>query len=449
MEQQPSPGARRQDDVSVALSAAIDAAQAAPWWRSSDADVRAAVVSLDQQAARLDAARARLLAEADGRDVGSASGAATTAAWLAGVTGSRPEQAARRVTVSVALQGALAATGAALAAGAITFDHAVVVHDTVRRLGDAVDPTTADEVEACLLRSAADHDEDGARVPGLDPRRLARLGRAVRHRLDPDAGERLARAEDAAEALRCLTCVETDDGMWWLRGVLDGKAGAELRSALDARNAPRPAGEDGSTDLRPRSRRDADALVTIVDEWRASAPSGAAARPALVVTATAETLAAAPGTAGVEPATTTGGLVLSAATAQVLGCDAAVTPALLAPDGAPLDVGRTRYTFPDRVRAAVLLRDGHACTRCGRADLPLQLHHLRTWAAGGPTSECNGTAVCPPCHRSVHRQGWTGELAGTRVIWHPPGRSPPHLPPGAWRPALTELVSRWLSRRAA
>jgi hypothetical protein len=164
---------------------------------------------------------------------------------------------------------------------------------------------------------------------------------------------------------------------------------------------------------------------------------------------TTQTLTAAPGTPGVEPATTYGGLTLSAATAQVLACDAAVTPVLLTPDGTPLDAGRTRYTFPDRIRAAVLTRDGHACSRCRRADLPLHLHHLHPWTAGGPTSERNGTAVCPPCHRTIHRHGWTGELTGTTITWHPPDRTPPHLPPGAWAPALRELVNRWLTRRAA
>lgn len=105
-----------------------------------------------------------------------------------------------------------------------------------------------------------------------------------------------------------------------------------------------------------------------------------------------------------------------------------IVPVLLAPDGTPLDLGRTRYTFPDRIRAAILARDT-VCTKCGRAGGWLQIHHLDTYSSGGATSERNGVAVCPPCHRRIHRHDWRGELHGTSVVWHPPDRGPAHPPP--------------------
>ncbi len=494
-------GDGRRPDATVAVAAAVTSVLTAPWWQVDDAGIRSAVVELDRQAARLDAARARLLAEADERGVGGASGAPSTSDWLAATTGERPERARARLVLSRALQGVMAPTGAALAAGTLTWDHAEVVRRNLSRLPADVDSATRDEAQAFLVEHACERsDAGGTCTPGLDPRRLARLGDALRHRLDPDAGERLARDEDAAVSLRTLTCVETDDGTWVLHGCLDPVLGATLRTALDARNAPRPAGPEGRIDTRPRRQRDADALATVLDEWAAdglmpqehrdtegggagttgdtgrtgdtgireddrssertrlpgrdrdlSLPKaarrgpGLASRPTLVVTASAETLTVAPGTPGVDPARCRG-LVLSAATAQVLACDARVVPVLLAPDGTPLDVGRARYTFPAAVRAAVLVRDDHACSRCHRRDLPLQVHHLQAFSRGGPTSERNGTAVCPPCHRVVHRHGWRGEVLGDQVVWHPPDRTPAHLPPPPWRPALAALVERWLDR---
>lgn len=79
------------------VTAAVDAALAAAWWQLGEAGVRDAVVELERQAARFDAARLRLLAEAETRDVGAASGALDTAAWLTHATGCHPRTAPGRI----------------------------------------------------------------------------------------------------------------------------------------------------------------------------------------------------------------------------------------------------------------------------------------------------------------------------------------------------------------
>ena len=63
----------------IALTDAVSGVLVAGWWRASDAEVRGAVVELERKASRLEAARLRLLAEADARRVGQVVGAASTA----------------------------------------------------------------------------------------------------------------------------------------------------------------------------------------------------------------------------------------------------------------------------------------------------------------------------------------------------------------------------------
>ncbi len=53
--------------------------------------------------------------------------------------------------------------------------------------------------------------------------------------------------------------------------------------------------------------------------------------------------------------------------------------------------------------AAVLERDSHACTACGRPDR-LQAHHVRPWA-DAPDARYdvdNGTTLCTDCHAEQH-----------------------------------------------
>jgi len=422
-------------DAVPALSAAVDALLAAPWWQCSDGAVQARVVELERQAARLEAARLRLLAEAHERRAGDGPGAVSTAAWLAAEAGMRPERAAERVALAEALGGPLAVTGAALAAGDLSLDHAGVVRRVMTGLDPRVDAEARAGAERLLVEQAA----------ALDPGQLAKAGRHLRARLREDADQRLARDEDVAVVRSEVRCTQDDDGLWHLTGTLDPVAGAQVAAALDALSAPLPAG-GGAPDRRSAAQRRAAALVQLADAWLAGQAGSAASRPRLVVTVPAATVLD-PAQPGAAPDTLTGGHPASVATVQQLACDAEVVPVLIGADGAPLDVGRTVYAFPDRIRTAVLVRDG-GCTfpGCGRPTSWCQVHHLVAYGAGGATSERNGTALCGFHHRLVHRRGWRGELVVAQVVWHPPDRAAPLVPPPPWAPALERLVERWRAR---
>ena len=56
----------------------------------------------------------------------------------------------------------------------------------------------------------------------------------------------------------------------------------------------------------------------------------------------------------------------------------------------------------ERVRRAILERDGYRCARCGRA-ARLAVHHVRPLSEGGdPYNPENLETVCPACHAEAH-----------------------------------------------
>jgi hypothetical protein len=62
-----------------------------------------------------------------------------------------------------------------------------------------------------------------------------------------------------------------------------------------------------------------------------------------------------------------------------------------------------RKAIPPKTRAAVLLRDGHKCTRCGATE-DLHLHHLVLVSEGGDNEADNLVTLCRGCHADVHRE---------------------------------------------
>ncbi len=53
------------------------------------------------------------------------------------------------------------------------------------------------------------------------------------------------------------------------------------------------------------------------------------------------------------------------------------------------------------VRATVLARDHHRCTRCGTTE-QLEVHHLVPVAEGGTVDLDRLTVLCSPCHHAQH-----------------------------------------------
>jgi hypothetical protein len=348
----------------------------------------------------------RLIAEADARGVAGQLGAPSTAALLRERLRIRPGEAASRVRLAGDWQ--LAATRAALSAGQITVGHARVVEQTVSRLPDEV----REDAETVLLREAAT----------FDPGQLHRLGRHIRHVVDPDA---LAREEQTAVSRRDLSLSDRGDGTDEVRIIFEHEASAKLLSALDPLAAPHPA-EDGARDPRPAGRRRADALVELLDRFLdgGDLPSGRGARPHVQITAGLDTLLRLP---HAPAADTTWGGPVSAETLRRIACDCQVSFVLLDGRGVPLDVGREHRTVTPGMWTALLARDrGCVFPGCSRPSEWCAAHHVRHWSDGGVTALGNLALLCGHHHRTVHHDGWTIRFSADG---HPELIPPPWVDP--------------------
>ena len=82
----------------------------------------------------------------------------------------------------------------------------------------------------------------------------------------------------------------------------------------------------------------------------------------------------------------------------------------IAGTGAPLDVGRTVYAFPDRTPRAIRARDEH-CTFPGCTNTRfVDGHHVEHWADGGETRMENLVLLCRHHHRLIHEGGFGVEM---------------------------------------
>lgn len=260
----------------------------------------------------------------------------------------------------------------------------------------------------------------------------------------------------------------------------DGEAFTRAMSAAVDEHAPVVEGE-----VEPLERRRAAALVGMCSEWLASPDTGEGAVPRIVVeldVAAFGALAASapdPGGCGAsEPASrsetrtgpaseqdatdgagsgrvpgvpagtwsstpalpvppgwrwpvrTTSGLRLSLEALERIVDDAAIRWAARLPDGASLDLGRSRREPNRALRRALRGRDRHCRFPGCPAERGLQAHHIIWWSRGGTTDLQNLVLMCSKHHHAVHDRRWicTG-TADSLVFERPDGRAAPVVSP--------------------
>jgi hypothetical protein len=92
-------------------------------------------------------------------------------------------------------------------------------------------------------------------------------------------------------------------------------------------------------------------------------------------------------------------------------------------DGAPLEIGRTRYRLTTALRQWLRLRDGRCpFPGCNNPSLDNDADHLLAWADGGTTGITNLAQPCRKHHRLKHSSAWTPTEASKD---HPPGWTSP------------------------
>jgi hypothetical protein len=93
-------------------------------------------------------------------------------------------------------------------------------------------------------------------------------------------------------------------------------------------------------------------------------------------------------------------------------------------DGAPLEIGRTRYRLPETIKKWIRMRDGK-CTfpGCNNRTTDNDTDHLTAWENGGQTDVRNLGQLCPKHHRlNTPAPGYQPPQQPTS---HPAGPHPP------------------------
>ncbi|MDO3399703.1 DUF222 domain-containing protein [Mycolicibacterium neoaurum] len=229
-------------------------------------------------------------------------------------------------------------------------------------------------------------------------------------------------AEDTA--LNEMTLVQNAEGRFEATLDLDVGTGEELCAALDPLCRPVPL-PDGSPDPRPISARRAEAIGLVLRTYLSQSrrPMSGGVLPHVTLIRPVAT-----GVSDDESVDRLGfGGAVSAATAELIGCDATLTSVIVDSCGVPLDVGRAERLFTPAIRKALAVRDG-GCAHpgCGRPVSWCDAHHIHPWSAGGATSVDNGVLLCRLHHSLIHHGGWQVYLGRDRHPWF----IPPHTPGG-------------------
>lgn len=299
--------------------------------------------------------------------------------------------------------------------GAMSVEHADAVVSGVThvatRLGDEFD----DEHRESTLSELLAQSNSGA-VPQEITAHARAIGNALAHSGDsgdePDDRAR-PRPVPAGEDRRInsFTASKEPGGRVIVHGDLDLVTGEKLFTALDAYAACRPE-PDGGRDARSTELRQADGFAAILD---VAALAGSGPDAALIGAPRTTLLLTVPASnpdlsrlAHVGPVT--------AQTAAILACDAAITRVVVDDASAPVSVSEEKRFFSGRQRKALIVRD-RGCVKCGAAASRCEGHHIVFWSNGGTTTIDNGCLLCSACHTAVHNDGWEIIMGHDRHPW--------------------------------
>ncbi len=349
----------------------------------ADDTLSEAVLALQRQRGRFEAAEARVLDRWDGQRCWQPSGAKTGAAWLAWKT-HVPMQVARQRLRHARKVRDLPAVAEAWAAGEIDRAH-------VTTLLGARSPRTAasfDEHGHKLLL-------DWARTVGFVSFKSACDRWALI--VDPDGAEQGAEEDRSA---REVQLAQTFGGMWFGKMTLDPVSGEIVHTTLQAieremfeadwaeakdRLGRRPTVLDL---CRTPGQRRADALVEMATRARTAPADGRRPAPLFTVVVGYDTLQG----SVLELFNRT---VITPGTAARHLTDADVERIVFGDKGRVLDVGRRRRFFRGALRRAIEVRD-RTCFHpsCDEVPQRFEVDHIHDVSKGGETTQENGAGGC-------------------------------------------------------
>ncbi|WP_078113472.1 HNH endonuclease signature motif containing protein [Gordonia sp. IITR100] len=266
-------------------------------------------------------------------------------------------------------------------------------------------------------------------LSGATPTQVLKHARAIANALADASDTGVPAADDPS--LNSVNAHTTDDGRVEIRADLTQIVGEKFLAMIDERSCPRPE-PDGAEDRRNAEQRRADAFELILDQAAIGATLDTVGSPRTQLMLTI------PAT-GVDPASLPWTGSVSQATAKQVSCDASLTEIVLNGEGVPLQMGHTHRLYPAHLRKAIIVRDA-CCIKCGAPPSHTQVHHIKSWADGGPTDLDNGCLLCQRCHTQVHHHGWDIVMGFDRHPWLvPPTSIDPHRRP---RPAHNRRTMR-------
>ncbi|AEI13245.1 HNH endonuclease [Cellulomonas gilvus ATCC 13127] len=485
--------------MAARLAGLVSVADGAAGW---DGRVRARVLRvLDGLPGVVEAVRAPVLVASQRAAAAVAGGERGFVDVRARLTGASRWQAAGQVAAAGALA-ALPVVREAVAGGVVPVGHVQVLarawqdagaglsaawgttagQEKVVELARGVD---AREFSRSLAALAAQDDPDGVEDRREAARRARFLtlshapdGTFLRGRLDPVAGQVLARALEAtghrpdadrtgdqarADALTALAQHTLTAGHRPSRAV--GAAAAIPAPTAPAPDAtdPDPIADPDLPDGTPSAPAAHITLLVPAETWhavrttqqtrrtRARAQRRADARESRPAGADLTSSSAGAGvrdhddSAAVPSAVTDDGTTITATELAAALCDCAMTRTVMNAAGLPLDVGRTRRMFTPAQRTAVTARD-HRCAwnGCSVPARHCQIHHIAWWHRHtGTTDLTNAVLLCTFHHHEVHRLDLDIERLPPATVPDPVAASP-HLdldadaPPGRGHVASDE-----------
>ena len=362
----------------ASLHATVDAIVAADPSGESLDEVAGAIEQLHVIARKVDAAEMRLLGGYDAAGGAQIAGHRTTADWLATTTGITSPAAGWRVHTARALRDDLPETATALGRGQISLEHVRAIRGARRILGEDYAG-----IEATVAGIAAQH-------TAADLRTILEV---IIQQYRPEVHDDLAEHD---RARRRVDLSPGLDNTWILNGLLDAATGEALAAAFDVYAAP-----TGPDDTRSPGQRRADALAEIAGRAADTTdrPTGTGH---VTITVTPDQLNTGLGVRWPS------GLLMSRVEVAEHTCTAQVSLVVgLTADQVhwqPLAVGFAQRYATKAQRAALAVRDGNGCIHPG-CIVPAHrciAHHIRPWAAGGPTDLPNLVLVCRYHHRRIH-----------------------------------------------
>ena len=363
------------------------------------------LVEIAAAEARLGELKHRVLAHATAVRVEEATGAATTATWLARATRTTVRSSRRAVHLAAALE-TYQRLRQGYAAGNVNTEQAEVIARALDALPVDIPAQVRTDAERRLVELAAHHDACDLRV--LGDRVLDVVAPAV-----ADAHEAACLEAEERAAARKTMLTMTPDGQGSVHGrftVPELHAGILRKQLLALVVHDKPslttaplAGEQGEGE-RPEPVKAATgvelgaAFCELLERLDGSQVPEMSTGATVVVTMTLETLAG-----GLAAATLDTGDRIAAHTARRLACEAGIIPVVLSGRREVLDQGRRRRLFTRAQRIALATRDrGCTAVGCRTAAWFCHAHHDQPWATGGTTDLTNGRLLCPTHHRTAH-----------------------------------------------